>query len=84
MSVHWEPDEVPDEAMVRELEEILEDHPARFMIWEGEPAEESVERLRALGVQSVVFSPCGSVPDSGDYLSTMRTNITGLKLVFAD
>jgi zinc transport system substrate-binding protein len=84
VSVHWEPDEVPDEAMWRELKEILEDHPARFMVWEGEPMEESVEGLRALGVQSVVFCPCGSVPESGDYFSTMRANIAGLELVFAD
>ncbi|MHC5006069.1 MAG: metal ABC transporter substrate-binding protein [Planctomycetota bacterium] len=84
VSVHWEPDEVPEEAMWRELKEILEDHPARFMIWEGEPMAESVERLRALGIQSVVFSPCGSAPESGDYLSTMRANVAGLELIFAD
>ncbi len=84
VSVHWEPDEMPDEAGWAELEKILGDHPARFMLWEGEPTEESVERLRPLGVQSVVFSPCGNVPDSGDYLSTMRGNIAGLALVFAD
>jgi zinc transport system substrate-binding protein len=84
VSVHWEPDELPEETMWGELEKILEDHPARFMIWEGEPLEESVERLRALGVQSVVFSPCGSAPESGDYLGTMRDNVAGLERVFAD
>ncbi len=84
VSVHWEPDEMPGEAMWRALEQILEDHPARFMIWEGEPTEEAVERLAALGVQSVIFSPCGNAPGSGDYMTTMRANVAGLELVFAD
>ncbi|MHC4079825.1 MAG: metal ABC transporter substrate-binding protein [Planctomycetota bacterium] len=84
VSVHWEPDEVPEEAMWVELEKILQDHPARFMIWEGEPIPESVDRLKTLGVESVVFSPCGNVPGSGDYLSTMRANVAGLELVFSN
>ena len=83
-SVHWEPDEMPQDAMWTELDEILVDHPARFMIWEGQPLEESVERLEALGLGSVVLSPCGDVPLSGDYMSTMRANIAALDRVFAD
>ncbi|MHC4718807.1 MAG: metal ABC transporter substrate-binding protein [Planctomycetota bacterium] len=84
VSVHWEPDEMPQDATWTELDEILVDHPARFMIWEGQPLEESVERLEALGLRSVVFSPCGDVPLSGDYMSTMRANIAALERVFAD
>ncbi|MHC4590846.1 MAG: metal ABC transporter substrate-binding protein [Planctomycetota bacterium] len=84
VSVHWEPDEMPQDGMWTELDEILVDHPARFMIWEGQPLEESVERLEALGLRCVVLSPCGDVPLSGDYMSTMRANIAALERVFAD
>jgi zinc transport system substrate-binding protein len=84
VSVHWEPDEMPEEAMWSELETILHDHAARALIWEGEPMEGSVEGLRALGVESVVFSPCGNVPATGDYLSAMRANVAALERVFAD
>ncbi|MHC4990707.1 MAG: metal ABC transporter substrate-binding protein [Planctomycetota bacterium] len=84
VSVHWEPDEVPDGSMWRELEAILEDHPAAFMIWESEPIQASVDRLQALGVESVVFSPCGGAPETGDYLSVMRANVAGLERTFAD
>jgi len=78
----WEPDEVPSERQWNELEALLSDHPAQWMIWEGEPTEESVERLRALGVDSVVFDPCANRPSSGDFLAVMTENARGLHLVF--
>jgi zinc transport system substrate-binding protein len=81
VSVHWEPDEMPDEASWRELEGILARHPARFMIWEGPPLDEAARRLEAIGVGSVVFSPCGNTPPGGDYLSTMRANLTNLRAI---
>ena len=78
-SVHWEPDEAPDEKMWAGLKALLKDHPAKVMVWEGEPLKEMVEKLKALGIESVVFDPCGNAPDSGDYLSVMRQNIGNLK-----
>jgi zinc transport system substrate-binding protein len=81
-SVHWEPDELPTEAMWRELTERLADHPARWMIWEGEPDSASVEKLAALGIGSVTFLPCGTQPESGDYLSVMNENLIRLEAVF--
>ena len=79
MSVHWEPDETPTEDMWAELEKMLTEHPARWMIWEGEPTADAVTRLKGLGVFSVVFDPCGNAPESGDFLSVMRSNILNLK-----
>ncbi len=77
-SVHWEPDVVPDAGMWARLDELSRSHPARWMIWEGEPIEETVRRLEALGIKSVVFDPCGNAPKSGDYLSVMRRNVERL------
>lgn len=81
-SVMWEPDEVPAEKLWAELEHGLEAHPAKWMIWEGEPLEKSVERLASMGVGSIVFDPCGNTPEDGDFMSVMRSNINNLKRAF--
>lgn len=77
--VLWEPETVPDDAQMEELKKILATHAAKWMIWEGDPAKESVEKLKALGVESVVFDPCGNVPEKGSWLDVMKANIAGLK-----
>jgi len=81
-AVMWEPDEVPTERQWSELEGILREHPAKWMLWEGEPEEQSVEGLRALGVESVVLDPCANRPEIGDFLSVMSNNAENLKRVF--
>lgn len=81
-SVMWEPDEVPSESLWNELEGILRDHPAKWMIWEGEPAQESIERLRTLGVESVVVNPCANRPAGGDFVTVMTENTRSLRLIF--
>jgi zinc transport system substrate-binding protein len=81
-SVHWEPDEVVDDRQLMELQNILKDDPAKWMIWEGEPIKESVEKLKAIGMQSVVFDPCGNTPEKGDFISMMLQNVENLKAAF--
>jgi len=78
-SVHFEPDELPDEKSWRELEELLREHPAKLMLWEGQPLEETATRLQEMGVGIVVFDPCGNRPAAGDYLAIMRNNVESLK-----
>jgi zinc transport system substrate-binding protein len=82
VSVHWEPDQVPGDAQWRALKAILKQHPAKWMIWEGEPARASVDGLKTLGVNSLVFDPCGNVPDQGDFISVMRRNVEDLRRAF--
>jgi zinc transport system substrate-binding protein len=77
-SVHWEPGEPVSEDQWQELTALLEDQPARWMIWEGEPLPEVASRLADLGVASIVYDPCGNRPDSGDWLSVMRRNLAAL------
>jgi len=81
-SVLWEPDEVPDEAAWSGLGHILREHPAQWMIWEGEPDPESSQRLRNLGVGSMVFDPAGNRPHDGDFLDVMQQNVKNLQPVF--
>jgi zinc transport system substrate-binding protein len=77
-SVHWEPDQPPSEAMWRELEDLITTHPAKWMVWEGEPTDSTVKRLEAMGLGSVVYTPCATAPEKGDFLSVMRENAAGL------
>ena len=81
-SVHWEPDEIPTIEQIMALNRILKEHPAKWMIWEGKPMKESAERLKAIGLESLVFDPCGNTPDQGDFLSVMRQNVENLKPAF--
>ena len=77
-SVHWEPDAVPDEAQWRQLQSILRQHPAKLMIWEGEPLDETRRRLSDMGIESIVFSPGGNRPAEGDWLTLMRKGALSL------
>jgi len=77
-SVHWEPDQPPTEAMWRELEALIADHAAEWMVWEGEPIDATVERLEAMGIGSLVYAPCASAPREGDFLSVMLANAAAL------
>lgn len=76
--VMWEPETVPAESQWRELATVLQDHPATWMIWEGEPAAPSVARLEEMGLKSLVFEPCMNRPETGDLLSVMRANVEAL------
>jgi zinc transport system substrate-binding protein len=78
-SVHWEPGEMPTEEMWGVLATLLQSHPAELMVWEGEPLEAVKSRLAGLGIQSVVYNPCGNVPGSGNYGSVMLQNLANLQ-----
>ena len=65
-----------------ELNSILRNHPAKWMIWEGEPNPDSVDKLKSMGVKSLVFDPSGNVPDQGDFLSVMKQNVENLRVAF--
>lgn len=81
-AVLWEPETVPDDKAMEDLKAILAKHPAKWMIWEGEPAKESVAKLDAIGVKSLVVDPCGNAPDAGDFLSVMKANVGALEKAF--
>jgi zinc transport system substrate-binding protein len=83
-SVHWEPNELPSEPMWRALTTLLEDHPARWMIWEGPPDVATRERLLELGVRSIVFDPASNAPESGDFMTVMSRNAARLETAFTE
>ena len=77
-SVHWEPDEMPDENGWAELATIRKKHPAKIMLWEDEPSKALALKLMEQGMTSVVFDPCGNKSDKGDWLSVIQANISQL------
>ena len=81
-SVHFEPDEMPDEAAWRALEQLVASHPARWMIWEGQPSDDIVDRLMSMGIGSVVYDPAGNRPADGDFLAVMQQNVLNLQAIF--
>ena len=74
-SVVWEPDAMPSESQWRALRALLEEHPARTMLWEAEPLPEISERLAVLGVESRVFDPSANRPEQSDWLAVMNANL---------
>ena len=68
--------EMPDE-----LRDLRRTQPARWIIWEGPPLRETVEKLEAMGLGSVVFDPAGNRPSEGDFLSVMQANVAALRLI---
>lgn len=78
-SVHWEPGQPPDNAGWQALDEIIEDHPAKVMLWEGQPDAATAARLQKMGIRVAVFQPLGRRPATGDFLSTMVQNVTNLR-----
>lgn len=81
-SVQWEPEVFPAADQWAELENILAEHEARWMIWESQPMQETVQRLTELGVASLVFDPGANTPGSGDWLDLMRSNLENLRPAF--
>lgn len=78
-ALHWEPEVVPDDAAMSELDKILAAHPSEVMIWEGPPVDESIAKLDAIGIKSIVFNPCGNKPENGDFITVMEANIAALQ-----
>ena len=78
-SVMWEPDVVPDDRAISALKSLIAEYPATVMIWEGDPDPRSVQLLETVGLRSVVFDPCGNVPDEGDFMTVMKHNTEVLR-----
>jgi ABC-type Zn uptake system ZnuABC Zn-binding protein ZnuA len=81
-SVVWEPDEFPDPSQWKSLQNLAQAHTAKWMLWEGKPNDESVERLTQMAIGSIVFDPCANTPAQGDFLSVMKDNLAALKQAF--
>ena len=80
-SLHWEPDTTPDETEWRDLDFFLTSIPAQWMIWEDTPTEATQVMLKQRKIKWVVFRPQGGLIESGDFLSSMQTNLKALRSI---
>jgi zinc transport system substrate-binding protein len=80
--VMWEPGDPPGAVQWKYLQDLVQKHPATWMIWEGDPLPDSSANLMKMGMQSTVFNPCFARPENGDFLSVMKQNITNMETVF--
>jgi zinc transport system substrate-binding protein len=78
----WESDEYPGTVEWMKLQNFKKAHPAEWMIWEGEPMQKSVDKLKESGINSLVFDPCGNRPAKGDFLTVMQDNIENLRRAY--
>ena len=79
-SLYWEPEMELTDAALDDLKRLLgPDSDTRYFLWEGDPRPGHIESLGAMGLTSVVLTPCGNRPSSGDFLSVMEANIAALE-----
>ena len=77
-ALHWEPGEDPTQAEWAKLDALLQSHPARIMLWEGEPTATTRGQLERRGIKPVVFQPMGNRPASGDFVGNLQADIARL------
>ncbi|MCS1411009.1 MAG: High-affinity zinc uptake system binding-protein ZnuA [Verrucomicrobia subdivision 3 bacterium] len=79
---HWEPGEAVEESEWAKFDELMEEQPARWMLWEGSPEASVASRLREAGVTPIVILTVGGIPESGDFLTIMQENAARLRTAF--
>lgn len=78
-SLHWEPDEMPNEEEWSSLQNKMQSSGAQIMLWEDEPIEQIKSKLNEIGMGYSVFNPCGNKPESADFLGVMAKNAADLE-----
>nr|WP_262899783.1 metal ABC transporter substrate-binding protein [Robertkochia marina] len=81
-SLHWEPETPINHDMEHEIEHLMKDEGVTWIIWEGEPLPENVEKLSRMGIKSVVITPMGGQPGDTDFLKGMEKNLEAIKKIY--
>lgn len=80
-SLHLEPDQALSDDDWKEVDAVLKQHRAKWMLWEAPPFEAMEAGLLERGVTVIVFDPAGQSPSGGDFLSVMKDNVARLECV---
>ena len=78
VALHWEPNQEPTASDWAQLDALLLTHPAKLMLWEGEPTPATRKALASRGITAVVFNPQGNRSAGADFASTLRRSIERL------
>ena len=82
-----DPEEMPSDEALQTVREILEEYPAKYLIWEAFPTKAIADRIeKELGLTSIEFSPCELLSEQDqaagkDYLSVMRANLQNISMI---
>lgn len=77
-NLHLEPDKIPSQHEWENLISILKEHQTGTMLWEAEPLPRIRQELEKINLNLVVFDPCSNKPETGDFMSVMRDNVSRL------
>jgi zinc transport system substrate-binding protein len=77
-------DEPATDQQWQNLEPILASQTVSRLLWSEEPQAATADRLRAMGMRSIVFRIAAQPPESGDFLSVMRENVEQLRNAIAE
>jgi len=80
-SLHLEPDESLSDDNWTEVDAMLKQHRAKWMLWESSPLAATEAGLLERGVTAIVFDPAGQSPSGGDFLTVMKDNVARLECV---
>lgn len=80
-SFDWDPGTMPARKMWKDFLRKQGDRQAGIMIWHQEPGTGIKRRLESAGIKCIVFHTCETLPDRGDFVSEMESNINRLQTV---
>ena len=81
-TLDWDGGAPPDAEDLALLDELLERHPAAWMIWPEAPSAPVVTALKDRGVTCVVVPIAGAPPADGDLLTAMDATAVSLRQVY--
>ncbi len=78
-SLHLEPDQALSDDDWKRIDGLLNEHRAKWMLWEAPPLEAVEAGLVARGPTPVVFDPAAQRPSEGDFVTVMNANVDRLE-----
>ncbi len=78
-SLHLEPDQTLSNDDWKDVDAMLKQHRAKWMLWEAPPREATEAGFLERGVTPIVFDPGAQRPSKGDFMSVMQTNAARLE-----
>ena len=80
-SMEWEWNTPLGEQETAKLKALIDKNQASWMMWESNPTKESQARIRQLGLEILVVSPCGNRIGDKDWLQIMHNNVLMLESI---
>ena len=80
-TLDWQAETPATHDMLHEIGHLQKDQGIGVLIWDQAPAEKSIAQLEQRGIRSVVIDPLEDMPENGDFITGMRSNLQALKSI---